>query len=287
MASAASVHARLLHGTRQLREDFNLILGRYAVERLLYRLSVSDFAESFVLKGALLFDLWLSARHRPTRDADFLGFGKADAAELKRVFQAVCVIPAGDAMEYDPATVRVMEIREEANYGGLRVTLRGRLGKADSAVQIDVGFGDAVTPGADWAEMPHLLPDQPAPRLRVYPRETVVAEKLDAIVKLGLINSRMKDYFDLRALLAEGAIRHDVLVRAVAATFHRRGTEIPASLPVGLAAEFAEDALKRSQWTAFLRKNRLESPALEDVVGQLAEWLLPVLRQAARLQTKN
>lgn len=279
-ARAASIHARLLNGARERREDFNLTLGRYALERFLYRISVSEVREQFVLKGALLFDLWFDEPHRPTRDADFLGFGEEDAEALTETIRAVCAIRADDGMSYDPATVTTTEIREEANYGGLRVKLRGQLGKADSPVQLDVGYGDAVTPAADEVELPTLLVDQPAARLRVYPRETVVAEKIEAIVKLGMINSRMKDYFDLHALHRERGTDESDLVRAIAATFQRRGTAIPGELPVGLTPEFAHDRRKRAQWGAFLTRNQLASPPLEVVVEGLAAWLQPALRKA-------
>lgn len=269
-ARAASIHARLLRGAGERREDFNLTLGRYAVERFLYRLSVSDAREQFVLKGALLFELWFEAPHRPTRDADFLGFGDPDAVALTKTMRAVCAIRADDGMAYDPETVKTIAIREEASYGGLRVKLRGRLGKADSAVQLDVGYGDAITPAACEVELPRLLDDQPATRLRAYPRETVVAEKLEAIVKLGMFNSRMKDYFDLHALRAENAIKERDLVRAIAATFHRRGTPILHVPPEGLTAEFAEDPQKKALWAGFLRKNRLVSPTLGVVIESLA-----------------
>ena len=155
-------------------------------------------------------------------------------------------------MAYDPASIKVQEIREEARYGGLRVTLHGRLRNARCPVQLDVGYGDAVTPGPEEAIYPTLLDDLPAPRLRVYPRESVVAEKLEAIASLGMTNSRMKDYFDLRALAHEGAVDPEVLTAAIAATFARRGTPLPDGLPLGLADEFARDRLKQSQWNAFL-----------------------------------
>ena len=285
-ARAASLHARLLNGARERREDFNLTLGRYAVERFLYRISISEARDQFVLKGALLFDLWFDTPHRPTRDADFLGLGSMDAVALTQTMRTVCMVEADDGMRYDPATVETAEIREEASYGGLRVRLRGQLGKADSAVQLDVGYGDAVTPAAREVELPRLLDDLPAARLRMYPRETVIAEKLEAIVKLGMINSRMKDYFDLHALQNEKAINEAELVRAIAATFQRRGTPLPAAPPVGLTPEFARDAQKRAQWTAFLRKNRLESPSLEVVIEGLAAWLGPAMRDAISVEKR-
>lgn len=249
---------------------------------MLYRISISEFREQFVLKGALLFDLWFDEPHRPTRDADFLGFGTMDAESLTDAIRKTCVIEVDDGMVYDPATARAVEIRGEANYGGLRVTLRGQLGKADSLVQLDVGYGDAVTPGPVEAELPLLLDDQPAALLRVYPRETVVSEKLEAIVKLGMINSRMKDYFDLHALRVERATDGGQVARAIAETFKRRGSAIPESTPIGLSDDFSADKAKRIQWAAFLRKNRLESPPLDEVVEGLSEWLVPLMRDAAR-----
>lgn len=281
---AAGIHKRLLEHARDGREDFNLVVGRYAVERLLYRLSISEVRQQFVLKGALLFNLWFNAPHRPTRDADFLGLGPADAAELSSIVQKVCVIPADDGMAYDPATVVVREIREEARYSGLRVTLHGALGSVISKVQLDVGYGDAVTPGPEEVRLPLLLEGLPAPHLQVYPRETVVAEKLEAIVMLGMINSRMKDYFDLLALLREGAMDPATLTCAIAATFHRRGTMIPEALPIGLTTEFAHDVQKRDQWDGFLKRNRLAAPALETAVEELAGFLRQPLREARALR---
>lgn len=280
---AVGIHKRLLERAREGREDFNLVVGRYAVERLLYRLSISEVREQFVLKGALLFNLWLNAPHRPTRDADFLGLGPADAAALGSIVQKVCTIPADDGMTYDPATVAVREIREDARYGGLRVTLHGALGSVISRVQLDVGYGDAVTPGPEEVSLPLLLDGLPAPRLQAYPRETVVAEKLEAIVMLGMINSRMKDYFDLLALLREGAMDPATLTRAIVATFHRRGTTVPDALPIGLTAEFAQDVQKRDQWDGFLKRNRLVAPALETAIEELAGFLRQPLREARAL----
>ena len=284
---AASVHARLLNRARERREDFNLLLSRYAVERLLYRLSISGAQSQFVLKGALLFDLWFNVSHRPTRDADLLGLGPADVVVLTDTMRAVCVVETDDGMVYDPGTVTATEIREEANYGGLRVKMQGLLGNARCPVQLDVGYGDAVTPGPDTVDLPSLLDDLPPPHLQVYPRETVVAEKLEAIVSLGMINSRMKDYFDLHALLREQATDSGNLARAVSATFQRRGTPLPPDLPVGLTREFALDSRKQAQWMAFLKKNRLESPPLEDVIISLADWLMITVNNARTLQGRE
>ncbi|HEY4721199.1 MAG TPA: nucleotidyl transferase AbiEii/AbiGii toxin family protein, partial [Anaerolineae bacterium] len=224
-------------------------------------------------KGALLFDLWFDVPHRPTRDADFLGFGPADTEALASTIREICGVAVDDGMEFDPASIAVEEIREDARYGGLRVRLVGRLGNARCTVQLDVGYGDAVTPGPEEAIYPTLLDDQPPPRLRVYPRAAVAAEKLEAIVSLGMANSRMKDYFDLRALALEGVLDAQLLGDAIAATFQRRGTAVPANVPLGLSDEFARDAAKRAQWMAFLGKNRLDAPTLDEVIEEVRRFV--------------
>jgi predicted nucleotidyltransferase component of viral defense system len=275
---AASVHARLLARAKERGEDFNLVLTRYAVERFLYRLSISTAREQFLLKGALLFDLWFDVPHRPTRDADFLGPGQSDATALAETIRSVCALDIDDGMSYDSSTMAIEEIREETNYGGLRVKLLAFLGNARSSLQLDVGYGDAVTPGPMDADYPTLLDDFPAPKLRVYPRETVAAEKLEAIVGLGIANSRMKDYFDLRALAREGALDARVLVTAIAATFQRRGTALRAAVPLGLTEAFATDPQKRAQWKGFLARNRIEAPSLDEVVAEVrAAFEMPLL----------
>ena len=194
---AASVRARLLNRARETRQDFNLILTRYALERLLYRLSISPHADQFLLKGALLFDLWFDVPHRPTRDADFLGLGSAELPHLETIFRNICRVDTEDGMTFRPDTVQAAEIRKEANYAGVRVTLLGLIDGARCPVQIDIGFGDAVTPGPVEVRYPVMLPDFQAPKLQVYPRYTVVAEKLEEIAALGIANSRMKDFYDI------------------------------------------------------------------------------------------
>jgi predicted nucleotidyltransferase component of viral defense system len=268
----ASIHARLLNRAKMRDEDFNLILTRYAIKRFLYRLSLVPARDVFWLKGALLFDLWFDVPHRSTRDADFLGFGTMDNAVLRRTVREICDIAVEDGMKFDPASITVEEIREEARYGGLRVRLVAKLGNARCTVQLDVGYGDAVTPGPEDAVYPTLLDDQPAPRLRVYPRATVAAEKLEAIVSLGMANSRMKDYFDLLALAHEGVLGAGQLGDALAATFQRRKTLLPEEMPFGLSDEFAHDAIKQAQWAAFLGKNRLDAPTLHEVVAEVRSF---------------
>lgn len=276
----ASIHARLLNLAKARGDDFNMVLTRYAIERFLYRLSIGPAREAYWLKGALLFDLWFDVPHRPTRDADFLGFGPAYSVALANSVSEICGIAVDDGMEFDPASITVEEIREEANYGGLRVRLVSRLGNARCTVQLDVGYGDAVTPGPEEAVYPTLLDDQPAPRLRVYPRAAVAAEKLEAIVSLGMANSRMKDNFDLRALAHEGVLDARQLGDAIAATFQRRGTAVPVDVPLGLSDEFARDAAKRAQWKAFLGKNRLDAPTLDEVIEEVRRFVTEPLKLA-------
>ncbi|MGH8225371.1 MAG: nucleotidyl transferase AbiEii/AbiGii toxin family protein [Gammaproteobacteria bacterium] len=277
---ADSVRARLLNRARERGEDFNLLLTQYALERWLYRLSVSGEQAGFVLKGALLFSLWFDVPHRPTRDADFLGYGKVDVAVLRARVQTVCGIPCDDGMRFDADSVTVQPIREEALYDGLRASVVGWLGTARCKVQLDVGYGDAVTPAAEVQVYPTLLPGFPAPQLRVYPRETVIAEKFEAIVSLGMRNSRMKDYFDVWVLLRRDGYDGTLLAQAIRATCERRGTPLPAVWPVGLTAEFAGDVAKMAQWQAFLRKNKLDASALTDVVTDLRVALAGPLERA-------
>jgi predicted nucleotidyltransferase component of viral defense system len=276
----ASIRARLQNLAKARGEDLDLVLTRYAIERFLYRLSLVPARENYLLKGALLFDLWFDVPHRPTRDADFLGFGPADTDALKTTIREICAVVVDDGMKYDAESITIDEIREDVRYGGLRVKLGSALGNARSLVQLDVGYGDAVTPGPEEALYPTLLDDQPPPRLRVYPRASVAAEKLEAIVSLGMINTRMKDYFDLRALAREGALDAEQLADAIAATFRRRQTPLPADVPLGLSDEFARDAAKRAQWKGFLGKNRLDAPALEDVVAEVRGFVMQPLKLA-------
>lgn len=273
----ASVRDRLLNKARAEKLDYNLLLTRYALERMLYRLSISDQRDQFLLKGALLFDLWFDVPHRPTHDADFLGFGSADIPHVEEIFRSISRIEVEDGIVFQPDSVKAAEIRKEANYAGVRVTLMGLLDSARCPVQIDVGFGDAVVPGPEDVSYPIILPGMPEPLIRAYPRYTVVAEKLEALTSLGMLNSRMKDFFDLWVLAKHSDFDGTVLTRAVAATFERRQTAIPQGLPIGLSDEFINDTQKEKQWQAFLRKNALDPMPLAVVIADLREFLLPVL----------
>lgn len=270
---AASVRARLLNLAKQDGIDFDLILTKYALERLLYRLSASQWQGAFLLKGALLFDLWFDQPHRPTRDIDLLGFGSSELAEVAALFREVCALECDDGMRFDPATVRAVEIRKEANYAGVRVTLLGVLDGARCMLQIDVGYGDAVTPEPERVTYPVLLDDMLAPVMAVYPAYTVVAEKYHAMVSLGMVNTRLKDYFDLWVMFNHMSFDRVLLHEAIAATFSRRVTSLPQNLPMGLSDLFAQDAARQQQWKAFLRKNKLQAPSLNEVLGELRVFL--------------
>lgn len=280
---AASVKARLLNLAKAQGVDFNQVLVRFALERILYRLSQSEHADRFLLKGALLFTLWYDMPHRPTRDADLLGFGPSDLDSIAQTFRDIAGVDVDDGMVFDPASVTAEEIRKEAGYAGARVLISGEIAKARCKTQIDIGFGDAVTPGPIDAVYPVLIDDLPAPRLRTYPVYTVVAEKLHAIALLGMTNSRLKDYLDLSVLLDRETLDNDTLAGAIAATFIRRGMAVPTSLPVGLTDEFSGDATRQALWHAFLKKNELAQQALPDVVAILRAALGPALLRAADL----
>jgi len=271
---AASIRARLKNHADATKQDFNLVLTHFGLERVLYRLSVSSHAENYLLKGALLFSLWYDLPKRPTRDADLLGFGAADTATAICVFKSLCEIEVADGILLDAASVRGAELRKKAGYGGVRIDLVGRLDGARIPLQIDIGFGDAVSPGPEPVTYPVLLQDLPAPLLRAYPKYTVIAEKFHAICLLGMANTRMKDYFDLSILLSENDIEPAQLRTAVEATFTRRKYRLLEGVPLGLTDAFAVDAIKQRQWLAFLQKNRLHAQDLTDTIRAIRESLI-------------
>ncbi len=277
---AASVRDRLLALARERGEDFQLLLTQYGLERLLYRLSQSGYQDRFILKGAMLFVLWNHQPHRPTRDVDFLAFGDSSEAGLEATFRDLCnVTVEDDGLTLMTDSVQVEVIRDETEYGGIRVKLLGNLAGARVPIQADIGFGDAVTPEANEIEYPTLL-GSPAPHLRAYPRETVVAEKYQALVYLGLANSRMKDFYDLWVIACKFNFNGETLSKAIHNTFSRRQTPLPGHTPSGLSTEFHEDAQKNKQWNAFLRKGALSSnpPSLTDVCLLLERFLIPPTR---------
>ena len=283
----ASVKQRLLNVSRHRGEDFNFVLTRYCLERFLYRLVVSTFQDRFILKGALLFSAWLDQPHRPTRDIDLAGNGDFSTEYLTTVFQEICLVAVpDDGVAFDPESVEVTEIREEQTYGGQRVTITAHLGQARTVMQVDIGYGDVITPEAVGITIPALL-DFPAPHIRAYPPETTIAEKLETIVSLGMLNSRMKDFFDLWTMNIHLSFEGTVLVKAIRATFERRSTPLPEELPVALRESFYSNKDKTTQWNAFVYRIGIieQTPALPELIQNLSLFLWPLLRAASANRT--
>lgn len=277
----ASILAQLLTLAKQRGDDYSLLLNRFALERLLLRLSASPHGNRFLLKGALLFALWYDTPHRPTRDADLLGFGPDDEANLVATFREIAAMDMDDGIVFDPASVKASAIREDNTYGGTRITLAARIGTARCALQVDVGFGDAVTPEPQTVTYPTLLKAFQAPTLRVYPVYTVIAEKYHAMVMLGQANSRMKDFYDLAVIAQRTTLDGATLAAAIAATFARRQTPLPTERPRALTSQFSEDPGKLRQWQAFLNKNRITACSLSVTVALLDLLLWPATIVAA------
>ena len=278
----ASVRARLQNLSRETGRSFEQLLVAYAHERLLYRLSVSELVDRFVLKGAMLLTAWFTEPHRATRDLDLLGFGEPGPEAMLEAFRVILGDEVDDGVQFDLHALRVDRIREELAYGGLRLRTTASIAGARVAVTVDIGFGDAVEPGAEVMDYPAML-DFPAPRIRAYSRETVIAEKFQAMVMLGRANSRMKDFYDIWLLSRSGEFDDERLALAIAATFGRRETEIPLELPDGLTLAFAEDDQKQRQWTAFVREVTLKPGSLIEVIETVGKFLMPHARAAAKI----
>jgi hypothetical protein len=275
---AISVRDRLTHRARERRENAQLLMTRYVIERLLYPLSRSSYCDHFVLKGAMLFGLWAPTPHRATGDLDLLGAGDNAPARLVEIFtEGFAADVEDDGVVFRPASLRAALAREEDQYSGVRLNFDAGLAGARLPIHVDIGYGDVITPGAVEIEDPTLLP-QPAPTLRAYPPESVVAEKLQAMVALGMLNSRIKDFFDIWAIAGAFAFEGPVLARAVQATFARRETPVPAEPPIALTAAFA--AAKQVQWVAFLRRTEiaLAPEPLPQVQSRIASLVIPVLQ---------
>jgi len=281
---AASVRQRLLNRSHERGEDFQLTLIYYGLERLMYRLSRSPHRDRFVLKGAMLFSVWSETPHRATRDLDLLGHGDHDVATLITTFKEICrtsveddgVVFFGDAMTGE-------EIRDGEEYAGVRLSFEARLGVAKIPIQVDIGFGDAVVPEPEPLDYPTLL-DFPAPRLLAYPRETVVAEKFQSMVELGIANSRMKDFFDLWRLSRMFSFEGARLVDAIQATFERRRTLLPTIDPVCFTSDFSRNQNKQAQWAAFLKRAGVDAGgvSLFEVLPVLQRFLMPPTTAAAK-----
>ena len=276
----ASVEAKLKNITAERKIDYRFILIRYATERFFYRLSISPFANQFVLKGGNLFVIWQNGYdYRPTVDSDMLCFGNASSEHLRKVFSDVCQMDSMlvDGMFFDPGSIEISPIREETEYGGTRILLMAYLGQARIRLQFDIGVGDAITPSPELTDFPVLL-HGPVPRLKAYPMATTIAEKSEVMVSRGLLNSRLKDFYDIW-LLSE-LFDHDykILRLAVQNTFARRHVSMPKNIPDAWTPEFAASPMKATQWAAFLRKNKtVNAPADFRIVGaKIAAFLIPV-----------
>ncbi len=278
----ASVRARLLNLSKDSGQSFDLVLTRFALERLLFRLGRSPHADRFVLKGAMLMMSWFDDPHRGTRDLDLLGFGDPNPEAMIAIFREILAHDADDGVIFDAGALRVDRTREHVDYGGLRLRTTASIAGARINLTIDIGFGDALEPGAEAIDYPVML-DLPAPRLRAYARETVIAEKFQAMVALGRANSRMKDFYDIWILSRSFAFEGDRLARAIAATFARRRTDLPAELPDALSPAFASDEQKQRQWRAFVEDVALDPGGLARVIDDLATFLMPRVGEEARL----
>ena len=281
----ASVRERLSQRARARRENAQLVMTRYAIERLLYRLSLSAHRDRFVLKGAMLFSLWAPTPYRATGDLDLLGYGENAPERLAEVFGDILTVGVeDDGVFFRADTIRAAAARAEDEYSGVRLDFIAEIAGARLPMHVDVGYGDAITPEAAEIDYPSLL-GQPAARLRAYPPETVVAEKFQAMVELGMLNSRMKDFFDLWAIGGAFAFGGEVLAKAIEATFERRGTAIPRELPVALTPEFA--AAKQDQWAAFLRRTEiaLAPEPFPEVQAQAAALVMPPAHALAQRVT--
>jgi predicted nucleotidyltransferase component of viral defense system len=278
----ASVRQRLLNLSRTDGVAFDILLTRYVLERLLYRLTLTPHGERFVLKGAMLLTTWLADAFRQTRDIDLLGFGSAAPDVMLAVFKEVCAVTLDDGVEIDVDGLRVDAIREALEYGGLRLRTTATVAAARVPIVIDIGFGDAIEPGLEDIDLPVLL-DQPSPRLKAYARETVIAEKFQAMVLLGLANTRYKDFYDLWTLSKFFTFEDDRLARAIAATFERRRTAIPISPPEALRPVFAADPNRRRQWAVYIEDLGLAGLELGEVTAGLALFLMPHAARARNL----
>jgi predicted nucleotidyltransferase component of viral defense system len=279
MNIAASVKQRLLTMARAQGRGFDILLVRFALERLLFRLSRSAHRDNYVLKGGMLVTLWLDHDNRETRDADFLGFGEADIETVKAVFIEIFAIEADDGLAFDTGALTATTIREETEYGGIRLKTSAYLKRTRIPVTLDIAFGDALADASQTLDYPSLL-DMERPRIRAYPPAQVIAEKFQAVVALGLANGRMKDFYDLWAIPKAMPIDEHALETAIAATFERRATQIPSERPVGLSAAMAEDAAAKQRWRAYIASLDLPPIDFQLLLDDIWSQLEPICRVA-------
>ena len=282
---AASIRARLLNLSRETQEDFQMLLNRYARERLLYRLSESPHRDRFVLKGATLFSVWTDKPFRSTRDADFLSFGPNDVESVSSLFQNLCDsdVDPDDGIRFDRESVQGAQIREEEEYSGVRVLLDAYIGRAKARIQIDIGFGDAVTPEVQEVTLPAIL-DLPPPRLRAYPKETVVAEKLHAMAVLAETNSRMKDFYDVWVMQRSFEFDGAELAKAIKATFERRRTAIEPVSCLAFQSSFYASEEPLTRWRLYVSRGSFElvPPPFAEVGSAIERFLRSVAESIVR-----
>jgi predicted nucleotidyltransferase component of viral defense system len=281
---SASVRARLLSLAQSRREDYQRMLGRYAIERFLYRLGRSKYRDKFALKGATLFTLWTGQTHRPTKDLDLFGRGLSSTIkEVEAIIREICSTREDDGIVFDAESVEGARIKEDDEYDGVRVKFQAELSGARIPMQVDIGFGDAVYPEPELASFPVLLPIE-APLIRAYPREATIAEKFHAMVVLDIRNSRMKDFYDIWFMANTWEFEMGSLQKAIEFSFKRRGTSVPEDIPFALTDGFLDDPQKKTQWNAFV--NRLdageERPTLAEVGAVLRSFLLQCTSKQSR-----
>ena len=251
---ATSIRRRLLTLAQNKGVDYNLVLQRFAAERFLFRLAASGEVDRFILKGAALFRVWTGEELRPTRDLDFLAIGPQDNPAIRNSLQVICNVACPeDGVVFHPGATRIYRIRIGQPYGGLRARIQGNIGRARLPLRMDIGFGDVITPGSELQKYPTLL-DLPAPRLWTYPRETLVAEKLEAMVRLGAMNSRVKDIWDIVCLARRFPFDGETLQTAIAETFRRRRTSFAGPSPVSLLPDYYEDTARARRWSVLQRQ---------------------------------
>ena len=280
----ASVAARLLNRAKQEGDDYQRVLTSFCFERFLYRLGASEVRERFVLKGAMLLRLWSDQPYRTTRDLDLLRRGDGSFEAIRDDIRTICTTPVEpDAVEFDAYAIRIEAIGAEDEYAGTRAALPVRCGTARLVLQIDMGLGDSIWPAPQPCAYPALL-EFPPPDILAYPREAVIAEKLEALVVLGDRNSRIKDFFDLHHLASRFEFDRATLTEAVRRTFAGRRTPIAADAPIGLTPAYWENPSRPAQVRAFARRAGLAVPddPGEGFVGLLGAFLLPLLDDARR-----
>jgi predicted nucleotidyltransferase component of viral defense system len=271
---AASVKNRLLVLSRAQGRSFDILLVRFALERVLYRLSISKYADQFILKGGMLVTHWLPHNNRETRDMDFLGFGDSSSQGIVTTFSEVMAIESHDGLVIDIDALKASPIREDMEYGGIRLRTKAYLERTSIPLTIDIGFGDALAQPSPTMDYPSLL-GMDRPQIRTYPPASVLAEKFHAIVTLGLANGRMKDFYDLWVIPQSIPIDNDDLAAAIKITFERRNTDIPVERPIGLSQAMADDKSARQRWNAYVASMGLPALAFHQVLDDIWQLIAP------------